>query len=346
MTLPEQIGYVNARLRARKSRLLGDEVFRALRESASVEEMIDCLRSTRYGAQLAIASVRETSPLRVVDLAVARTLEEDLETIRRFVPGLSSTPAAYLFLWWDLRNLKVVLRGVQGRRRSEEIAAACYAGGWVPAALWRDIAASRNLEAAVGRVAVLDIPGKRAVVEAWPDAASRGTLAPVEAALDRGLAEETLSQLAGLSQPFWAPVEDLVRFDLDARNLGCLVECWARSEAPLHGELLAGGRWTEASFRRAAEEAPDLAPLLAEHLPRWAGEEGARILLWMSAGRPGQAQGALREWSWGWRRRQLHGAPLSLGVLVGYVWYAVTEAARLRQLVWRLHVGLPAGEPE
>ncbi len=344
MGLPEQVGYVNARLRARKSRLLGQPLLLALGEAASVEEMIERLRRTRYGAQLSVASFRETRPLVALDLAVGRTLEEDLAAIRRFTPDLAATPAAYLFRWWDLRNLKVVLRGVQGRRAPEEIEGACYAVGWVPMALWRELAASRTLEAAVDRGVVLDVPGRDELTEAWPEDAARGSLSPLEVALDRGLAARTLGQLSELTDPFWSPVEELVRFDLDVRNVGCLLECWARSEAPRRGELLPGGRWTEEAFRRGAEGQKDLTPLLTDRLPRWAGAEGTAVVQEMASGRPEHALRVFRAWAWEWRARQLRGNPLSLSVLVGYVWSAVVEAARLRQLAWALHVGLPAQE--
>jgi len=341
MSLGEVLPYMNARLRARKSRLLGAALLRALASTDSVSAALSRLGETPYGpALLRATSSAEADPATAADEALRRTLAEDLTEIRGFSTELITSPARYLFAAWDLANLKAVLRGVRGGAPPEVVVRACSPAGFVPAAVWAEIASAADLGESVARAATMELEFRPGLRQGWADYSRSKDPADLEAALDRHFYRRAWEASASARGGLWEPLRDLIAFDIDHRNLSALLERVARL-----GEIgtapLAGGKLTGPAFWRRLSAVTEPAGLLADVVRGWLGGQGEQTARLLEEGHTDAAADTLERVAWRARARRLRGAPLSLEILIGYVWAKVAEVVDLRRIVWGLHLGLP-----
>jgi vacuolar-type H+-ATPase subunit C/Vma6 len=258
MTIPEDIPYLNARIRGRKSRLLGLERLRALARSPSVEELTVGLAATPYASDLSRASALEPATHRAAELAFGENLAQDFSRVRQFLPEMGASPARYLFSCWDLRNLKAVLRGVHAREAPERTGAVCTPGGWIPPSVWAELARSGSLEEAVERSVSMDLGFREALQEGWAAYRQTHLVASLEERLDRQFFGNALRALESVRGACWRPLDDLIRFDIDARNLSALLEWLHRLEQPTPELVVPGGRCTGERIVRELSSDADL----------------------------------------------------------------------------------------
>lgn len=343
MTLCEDIPYINARIRGRKSRLLGLERLRSLARLPSVEELIQGLADTPYASDISRATASEPAHHRAAELALGQNLAQDFSRVRRFTPGIGESPARYLFSCWDLRNLKAVLRGVHAREAPERTGSVCTPGGWVPAPVWAELARSATLEEAVERSISMDLGFREALREGWAAYRKTQLVASLDARLDRQFFGNALNALESLRGAFWNPLEDLIRFDIDARNLSALLEWLHRGERPGRELLIPGGRWTGEPFVRELSIHEDVRETVRQCLLRWIKNAGVEIAHFLEIGQLNVALEILERKAWMLRARRLQGSPLSLDLPIGYIWAKAAEVADLRRAVWGIYLGAPPG---
>ncbi|GAB4271316.1 MAG: hypothetical protein Kow0092_26000 [Deferrisomatales bacterium] len=340
MGLSESIAYVNARLRARKSALLGREGIRRLAAAPGVEEAVRGLADTPYGPYLLRASARETEPVLAAEAAFGEHLADEAAQVRRFCPEMAEPPGRYLFSTWDLENLKTVLRGVRARERADRVVAACTPSGWAPEAVWAELAQSASVTEALERAASMAWEFRPALRRALRAHRADADLSAVEEALDAAFYPQ-VCRAARQAGGFWRPLAEAMAFEVDLRNVGAALEWLARLERLPAQRVLPGGARTGPPWVRALASREDPAAFLARGLRVWWGAPGARAAAELEAGRFAAAGEALDRAAWTLRCRRLGGDPLSLDLLVGYLWTKAAEVSDLRRVVWALHAGLP-----
>jgi len=106
----DDYGYINARIRAYKSRLLGVEVYEELLRVPSMEDLAHALRETPYGEDL-VRIGEELDPEERIQRALHRNLSRTYQRIIAFSGGRPRELLEVVFGRYDVHNLLSILRG-------------------------------------------------------------------------------------------------------------------------------------------------------------------------------------------------------------------------------------------
>jgi V/A-type H+-transporting ATPase subunit C len=201
----DDFAYLNGRIRARRSRLLPEGVFReALR--LNFPELVKVLAESIYGPDL----VGET--LTDIDRAVTVHLNRTVADLPRLVSGKAREAVSLLLMRSDLANVKTILRGKAAGWSAEEIARR-LAGGTLSQGLHKAMAEAPDAASLAQVLSILGHPIASVLREA-----SKTGREPMqmEIFLDHGFYEEMLRRARELDQPY---LVDFIRFEIDASNL-------------------------------------------------------------------------------------------------------------------------------
>jgi len=102
---------LNARVRVMFSYLLRAPDLSALSEAADLQSLVSALKRTAYGPYLDAIKEKETSP-RAIILALKKRLAESSQSIIRTSPLQAHRILAQLYRYFEVNNLKALLRGV------------------------------------------------------------------------------------------------------------------------------------------------------------------------------------------------------------------------------------------
>lgn len=174
---------VNARVGARRSRLLGADGLRELLVRPTLEARIELL--VRSGRLAAPPAEREGAPLDAVEAALRAGLRADEARLLREVEGARPRRllAAALGLQ-EAQALKVLLRGTTFGAPPDRLAAMAPATEGLPDARLRELAASPSPEALAERLATGGSPFATPLRAALAERDREGLL-PAEVAIDR-----------------------------------------------------------------------------------------------------------------------------------------------------------------
>ena len=203
--MTDDFAYLNARLRARRSRLLPEGFFR---EALGLDfpGLLQLLKASIYGPDL----TGDTLP--DLDRAVLVHLDRTVGDLPRLVAGKAREAVSLLLMRADLANLKTILRGKQAGWTAGEIMGRLGAGT-ISRALYNLMAEAADAVSLAQLVSLADHPLGRAL-----RAAVSGPPEPLEMeiSLDRGFYTALRRRAQELNQPYLA---DFLSFEIDAMNL-------------------------------------------------------------------------------------------------------------------------------
>ncbi|MFA6329641.1 MAG: V-type ATPase subunit [Candidatus Micrarchaeia archaeon] len=101
-------GYANARVKAMKCCLLGEETLRGLFSVGTLSEYIDMLENTAYKQSFVDASTREEG-IKLVMAALRMESDKTVAKIKRIVPDNGREQLDSLISLWELKPLQVIL---------------------------------------------------------------------------------------------------------------------------------------------------------------------------------------------------------------------------------------------
>jgi V/A-type H+-transporting ATPase subunit C len=316
--LPDDFGYLNARIRPRRSRLLHEGFFHEAL-TLSFHEMIKVLGESIYGPDLTGDALAD------VDRAVTSHLNRTLADLPRLVSGEAREAVSLLLMGIDLANIKTIIHGKKAGWPADEILGRLGAGT-LPQGLYSAFIEAPDIASLAQLLALPKHPLARALREAA--AAARDPL-ELEVALDRTFYTAMLRRARELDQPYLA---DFVGFEVDALNLATGAKLSAvgfkeqanrfflpgghRVDMTLFqrladGEMAALEELGNTDFRRAAE-VRDLSAL----------ERSLRCILLAKAREGGKDV-------------------LGAGLVIDYIQRKQWEAGRIRLLARRAYYNLP-----
>jgi len=191
-------GYGNARLRARKTRLLGLADYEELL-ARDVDGILGTLSETAYAPEVDSALTRFSGARRLHE-AVRINLGRSLEELRSFYAGEARELVDILLSRWDLHNTIALLRGEAVRPSTEEALLYVFPVGALSDALAREVTRQNEFAAAVGLLIRWKLPDPETAAtlrEAWPEYERTGNLASLEHAVTAGWTARTAEALAG-----------------------------------------------------------------------------------------------------------------------------------------------------
>lgn len=339
--MPQGYGYGNARLRARRSRLLTQADYHALLAKARIEDVITALTETPYKDDVQAALLRARG-VQCVFAAVRTNLTRTLHEVRGFFEGEPRLLVDILLRRWDRHNLLTILRGQSQEAPPEEVLSAIVPVGRLDAVALRELARQPGLRAVIDLMTTWRLPYATALRSVWTRAGTVPDLAQLELALHRShyaTMREVLSQGNGNRAMVLAQLQS----EIDLINLSTALRLARR---PILAQTV---QWRYSTT--------DVRPLLLEPDGSLRTERLAELVA-TAGGLEGLVRGLSdtpygSALTTGWRRYQAgegmavlerelerwqaeHTAtmfrrdPLSIAIPIGYLGYKEVEAANLR----------------
>ena len=129
--------YINARVRAMKSRLLDPGRMEELLAVPTLDAFIQALNNTPYGHDLQEALSRYAT-LQAVDVALARNFYNTTTKVLSFADGKPRALIEVVLMRWDLINLRIILRGKHSGVHQDDIASSLIPAGSLGEAALRE----------------------------------------------------------------------------------------------------------------------------------------------------------------------------------------------------------------
>ncbi len=239
--MPDDFGYLNARIRSRRSQLLPEGFFRQAL-GLNFPELVRVLSQSIYGPDLTGHDLSD------IDSAVTVHLGRTVADLPRLVSGEAREAIDLLLMEADLANVKTILRGKSAGWTVDEIKGHLV-GGTLPRGLY-----SAMVEAPdpASLAQVLALPN-HLLARALRVASRAGhDQVEIEILLDQVFYATALRRASELEQPYLA---NFISFEIDASNLSNSIKLFTIGFEGLADRFfLKGGRRIGLSlFRRLSE---------------------------------------------------------------------------------------------
>jgi V/A-type H+-transporting ATPase subunit C len=238
--LIDDFGYLNARIRVRRSGLIPEGFFREAL-NLNFPELVKALAEGTYGPDLTGDSLAD------IDRAVAVHLNRTVADLARLVSGKTREAVTLLLMRADLTNIKTVLRGRTLGWPADEIKGH-LGGGTLPQGLYSTMAEAPD---AASLAQVISLPNHLLATVLREASKAGKELVEVELSLDHSFYTSALRIAQELAQPFLVA---FIRCEIDALNLATGVKLFTIGfEGESDRFFLQGGRYVKLSlFRRLA----------------------------------------------------------------------------------------------
>jgi len=210
--------YIGARIRGMKSRLLERKELEALGAKMDISSVIDELENTPYRQDLEDASVQHTG-IACVEEALRRNLGKTFRLIFSFVKGEDAETLINIFLnKWDIQNIKTILRGKNIQEGSEEIAESLSPAGALNDATLTELIKQPDVKAVIDLLATWGIEYARPLTQHFKEYSETRDLVVLEYALDKFYYDHALHAVAGDSYDEGI-IRGIVRTEIDVTNI-------------------------------------------------------------------------------------------------------------------------------
>lgn len=343
--------YGNARLRARRSRLLKKADYLALLALENLEAVIVALKETPYKEDLERALVR-VEPVRAIFEALRMNLIRTLRQIRNFYEGSPQILIDLLLRRWDRHNLLTLLRGQSREVSAEVILSALIPVGQLDEVAWRELARQPGLRAALDLMAIWRLPYSQALRQAGKSGVAPD-LDQLELALNR-FHYKSLYQALKHGDGNQAILLDYLRGEVDLINIRTALRlAWlpelipvvqhryqAATIAPL---LIEPGGWLPVTRLAAVvAEAGELEGIVRElrNTPYGRALEAGWQRFQGEGGGLTNLERALERWQTEYTASLFNHDPLSMAIPIAYIGLKEVEVTNLRLIVQAVALNL------
>ncbi len=235
-------GYINARMRGMKSRLLDHRTLDNLILQPDLESLIGELEKTPYRDDIIEAKGQ-----------VCRNALHRVCPAEKFCPDLPEDSCIsrkeeaekYIRIFlhrWDIQNIKTILRGKNIHVTNEEILDCLVPVGELDEVTLTELVRQQDPKAVIDLLATWRIPWAKPLTTAFPEFARSGDLGMLECALDRYYYEEALRAVKGPDANN-AMIRNILSIEIDVVNIKTVLRMIRDHIDPEEAKkfLLAGG---------------------------------------------------------------------------------------------------------
>ncbi len=330
--MSSDFGYINARVRGMKAKLLDPEVYTTLLGEQDFHGFSSALQQTPYAGDLDQAPGSEVN-LGAVDRALAGNFRRIAQSILSFSDGAPHDLVALLLLHYDLGDLKSVARAKHAGRSPEETRQALVGVGEIKPSVLDAMAAAPDLAAAAQALAISGHPLLGAFRKAARGYGQDGDLYAFEVTLDRGFYATILERLDALRAS--DTLKRHVQKQIDATNLRTGLKLAGRG-GDVDALFVPGGREVSRSVVDALLQGGESGGSLA----------GTSFAEAADAGTLSAAENAIRATLDRSARRVAQRDPLDIGVVLDFLRRKEAETARLRLLARGKFYDVPRADLE
>ncbi|ABD41482.1 H+-transporting two-sector ATPase, C (AC39) subunit [Methanospirillum hungatei JF-1] len=324
-------GYVNARIRGMYSRLLDKKSLSNLILKPDISSLITALEETSYHEDLERALVGK-SGLSGIEEALRLNLIRTIQKISEFLQGEKGERYILIFSSrWDIHNLKTILRGKRIKVPTMQIRENLVPAGEFDESLLSELLKQPDVKSVIDLLATWEVPYAIPLTQAFPDYNAQGDLFILENALDRFYYERALSLVGGKSVEE-RKIREIIGTEIDLINIKSLLMMFRDHVDPEDAQpmLLDGGKVFNRKKLKMLLNLGSIASLIEylEETPyRFLSDlrstEGDTVKI-------STYQHLLDEYLIRHAVRLYRGDPLSVTVVIGYLWAKYTEIMNLR----------------
>jgi len=237
-------GYVNARIKGMKSRLLSAHDLNDLTAKPDIDALIGALESTAYRDELLKAGI-EYSGVAQIEVALRRDLIRSLRKVFSFFREESEEVYIRLILnRWDVQNVKTLLRGKKIHAPPDEVIDCLLPAGELDEAALIELTQQPDVRAIIDLLATWRIEYARPLTRHLQEYFETRDLSVLEFALDRFYYEHALSILKNNGVYDAQIVREMIATEIDVANIRTVLRIIRdRMQIEDAGEyLIAGGR--------------------------------------------------------------------------------------------------------
>jgi V/A-type H+-transporting ATPase subunit C len=179
-------GYINARMRGMKSRLLSHRALDDLVLKPDLESLIADLENSPYREDIIEAKGRLTGIL-CIETALRENFIKTFQKIQDFSRE-EEEAKQYIAIFlhrWDVQNIKTILRGKNIHTTAEEILDCLVPAGELDEMTLKELLKQPDVKAVIDLLATWEIRYAKPLTESFPEFAKTKDLAILECALDR-----------------------------------------------------------------------------------------------------------------------------------------------------------------
>jgi V/A-type H+-transporting ATPase subunit C len=235
-------GYINARMRGMKSRLLDRRALDNLVLQPDLESLIAELEKTPYKSDIIEAKVQYTGVL-CIEYALRKNFTRTFRKILSFVKEEEAKKYIALFLHrWDVQNIKTILRGKNIHITNEEILDCLVPAGELDEATLIELVRQPDVRAVIDMLATWQIVYAKPLTKEYPAFLKTGDLALLECALDEYYYSDALEQVKhpGYNNGL---IHTIISLEIDVVNLRTILRMIRDHVDPKEAEkfLVSGG---------------------------------------------------------------------------------------------------------
>lgn len=345
----DDYAYLNARVRAMQSRLLGREQYDALLAQDTTGAIVEHLKDSPYADALervvaAPGTRARPDPAAQFDEALRRDLTGTFSKLRHLASDRIRDLLDAVLFRWDVYNVKTIARGKRAAASIEEILAATFPVGNLDDIALAELCRTASLAAVADTLATWRMPLARPLREALQHLGETESLHPVEFELDR-FAFAHAFDVATDGDTNDAVLRSYVRLLVDRTNLLTALRYLRERTAlsPLEAArcfIEAGGRFTRSHYDNlvAARDLRHGLSLLAGSPFGWPiglfrGDEPLS---------PPQMERRLDHWLIRHASILARPDPLGIGLVILYAEQKINEVRNLRMIMQGKALGMGA----
>lgn len=211
-------GYINARMRGMKSRLLSHRELDDLIQKPDLESLIADLENSPYREEVIEARGHLVGIL-CIEYALRENFTRTFRKIQNFAKQEEAEQYIIIFLHrWDVQNIKTILRGKNIHVTNDEILSCLVPAGEMDEATLKELLKQPDLRAVIDLLATWRIRYAHPLTGAYPEYLKTKDLAVLECALDRYYYTDALDSVRapGYNNGL---IRDFLRLEIDVVNL-------------------------------------------------------------------------------------------------------------------------------
>lgn len=334
-------GYINARIRGMHSRLFDRKAYDALIIRQDIPSIITELEKTPYKKEIEEANILY-SGITAIEYALRKNLVNTYRKILGLVQGELAERYIVIFLnKWDVQNIKTILRGKKIHASQDEIKECLIPAGELDEATLNELLKQPDVRAVVDLLATWEQPYALPLTDYIDEYSENHDLVILEYALDKYYYQKALEVAKGKSTE-GKIVRRLIRREIDANNIKSVIRIindnvdWDDAKTLfLEGGLRIGQerfeKMIESGDLESALKYLDGTPYyFLSYLPPEA----------LAAGRISVFEKELDSYIISNNTGTFRLDPLSIGVIIGYIWAKYSEIINIRIIARCKHAGV------
>ena len=237
-------GYINARIRGMKSRLLSHRALDDLIMRPDLESLIADLENSPYRDDLIEAKGRSTG-IDCIEIALRQNFIRTFRKIQTFTRQ-EEEAKQYIVIFlhrWDVQNIKTILRGRNIHTTNDEILECLVPAGELDEVTLKELLKQPDVRAVIDLLATWKIRYAKPLTASFAEFVKTKDLAVLECALDRYYYADAL---AAVSTPTYNNnlIRDLLALEIDVVNLRTVLRMVRDRVDPADAEryIIGGGR--------------------------------------------------------------------------------------------------------